>query len=80
MSVKECRRNGCAEIMCETYIEGIGYIGGGCSQEFIESFSKLEAPKSEIDEAMRKFIDSEKEDNEVISLQDYFGWKSCHEL
>lgn len=34
MGVMECNRTGCDNIMCDTYVEGIGYICGECQEGF----------------------------------------------
>lgn len=34
MSVLSCSRNGCNNIMCDTYVDGVGYICNSCQHEF----------------------------------------------
>lgn len=34
MSVMSCSRTGCDNIMCDTYVEGVGYICYECQEEF----------------------------------------------
>lgn len=34
MGVMTCHRNNCSNIMCETYVDGVGYICGECKGEF----------------------------------------------
>lgn len=48
MGVKPCHRNGCASIMCDTYIngDGLGYICHDCQKEFVEYLAKLGAEPS----------------------------------
>lgn len=36
MSVLECNRNRCRNIMCDTYISEVGYICNECQSEFKE--------------------------------------------
>ena len=39
MGVKGCYRSGCSNIMCDTYIDGAGYLCSECQTEF-EEFMK----------------------------------------
>lgn len=34
MGVMSCHRNGCTNIMCDTYVLGLGYICSDCKDEF----------------------------------------------
>lgn len=34
MGVIECSRNNCKSILCDTYIDGVGYICNDCQKEF----------------------------------------------
>ena len=36
MGVKSCSRKNCENIMCDTYIDNIGYICDECQKEFID--------------------------------------------
>jgi len=36
MGVLSCSRDGCSNIMCDTYVDGIGYICTECQEEFKE--------------------------------------------
>jgi len=35
MGVLSCSRNGCENIMCDTYVNGVGYICYECKNEFV---------------------------------------------
>jgi len=53
MGVMSCARTGCGEIMCDTYIEDIGYICYKCKQELEDS-----KPESFLD--VSKFMNTKK--------------------
>lgn len=41
MGVKACRRKNCENIMCDTYISGLGYICYSCQNEFKDYSEQL---------------------------------------
>lgn len=63
MSVLSCSRIGCDSIMCDTYVDGIGYICPGCQEEFKE-FLKIKgwSPSSfkAILGDLKEFMETEK--------------------
>ena len=77
MGVMSCVRDGCQNIMCDTYINGIGYICYDCQHEFkkylIEkdihakteseySRALKEFTESEYSRALKEFMETEKDD------------------
>ena len=47
MGVMSCSRNGCDSIMCDTYIDSVGYICRYCQDEFKSYLKALgKSPKT----------------------------------
>lgn len=65
MGAKECSKRGCENIMCDDYIENIGYICHECKTEL-----KNINPKSE--EEVVNFMHTKKEINETFDLEKMF--------
>jgi hypothetical protein len=71
MGVMACRRNGCKEIMCNTYVEGIGYVCGECQAQFNKYLRNKYGDvvlKSTAMEELKYFLDTPKfegEDEEI---------------
>ena len=73
MGVMSCSRNGCHSIMCETYVNSVGYICNDCQKEFKQFLSagNISAKReNEIENALKIFIETYKdtfnrEDKEV---------------
>lgn len=65
MGVKECKRRGCENIMCDDYIEEIGYICYECKTELKQS-----SPKSK--EEVVTFMFTRKNTNETFDLEQMF--------
>lgn len=63
MGVMSCNRPKCESIMCDTYIDSVGYICYECENEFKENIEKMEdKPNTEysILRELKKFMDTEK--------------------
>jgi hypothetical protein len=63
MGVRSCFRPKCENILCDTYIDSVGYICYECEKEFKEHIDKLEdKPNTEysILIKLKKFMDTEK--------------------
>lgn len=41
MGVMECKKHDCENILCDTYIEKIGYVCNECQKEFKQYLSRL---------------------------------------
>jgi len=77
MGVMSCSRNDCDNILCDTYVQSIGYICYECKSEFKEYLKKNGLnPTSErqINNELEKFMDTSKDsytDGNEIAV-DYF--------
>lgn len=78
MGVMSCHRKGCNEIMCDTYINDIGYICYDCQREFDDYLSNnniVLTTEYGIKNELKKFMKTEKggyDDNVEISVDDFF--------
>lgn len=59
MGVMSCHRNNCTNIMCDTYIDEVGYICTSCQSEFQEEIPH-ELPKSDMIDKLKEFMETEK--------------------
>lgn len=64
MGVMSCSRRECESIMCDTYVDGVGYVCRDCQEEFKE-FMKSQVVEEEISEGelkrqLEKFMDTRK--------------------
>jgi hypothetical protein len=41
MGVMECRKHDCESILCDTYIDEIGYVCSDCQKEFKQYLTRL---------------------------------------
>ena len=78
MGVMSCSRYGCESIMCDTYVETVGYVCNDCQSEF-EDYSKknMESNSSEgeILRHLKIFMDTDKDsytEGEEMSITDFF--------
>ena len=58
-----CHRSYCENIMCHTYIDGVGYVCDECQTEFkeyLKSKGIVVETEGEIKKELKKFMDSEK--------------------
>jgi hypothetical protein len=79
MGVMSCHRNGCDSIMCDTYVDGIGYVCFDCQKEFkeyLESNGIIVPTEGDIKRELKKFMGTEKgefEKGNEISVNDFFS-------
>jgi len=66
MGVMSCGRSGCSNIMCDTYIDGVGYLCNECLDE-LENTHGTKVSLSVIEE----FMQTDKSDETIIDLSDY---------
>lgn len=59
MSVNQCSRSGCDEIMCDQLVDG-RYICSGCAGEFRDMMGDSELPRFEMRSKFREFMQTEK--------------------
>ncbi len=60
-----CSRTACDNIMCDTYVNGVGYVCNDCQKEFKEYLSKERinaTTEGEIRRALEKFMETRKDD------------------
>ena len=72
MGVMECSRNNCTNIMCDTYIDDIGYLCRDCQNEF-KDYLKLHGfegiiPEGRLRTELKEFMKSEKDSYLVNEL------------
>lgn len=77
MGVRGCFRNDCNNIMCDTYIESIGYICSNCKSEFKDYLEENELElknEYEITKELKKFMETLKNNcsKDDISVDDFF--------
>jgi hypothetical protein len=79
MGVLACSRIDCTEIMCDTYINDIGYICNYCKDEFKHYFDSngvVAATEGNIIEELRKFMSIRKTSNDYdnkITVDEFFN-------
>ena len=65
MGVMSCSRYGCENIMCDTYVDGVGYVCYDCQKEF-EKYLKKKGlnPETEgqIKKHLKDFMETEKDE------------------
>ncbi len=77
MGVMSCSRKDCGNIMCDTYIQSIGYICSYCISEFKDYLEKNELnPKTEgqIINELEKFMQISKDNTskKEMSVNEFF--------
>ncbi len=78
MGVLSCSRKDCDNIMCDTYVDGIGYICFDCQREFKEYAEKEIKDlntEGKIKRALEKFIGTSKDsfsEGKNITIDDFF--------
>lgn len=79
MGVKSCHRTDCESIMCDTYVNGIGYVCPECQQEFKEYVQEENIPcdtEGQIEEALRNFMETRKGQHaqgKEMSVDEFFN-------
>lgn len=80
MGVMSCYRKGCDNIMCDTYIQYVGYICYECQEEFkkyAEIKNKSIKTHHQIITELKIFMDLEKSDkygsDDEIDINDFFN-------
>lgn len=78
MGVMSCSRDSCTRIMCDTYVQGIGYICPECQNEFKKylTINAIQAKTEfEIAKALTEFMKSTKgcyDPDMEISIDQFF--------
>lgn len=79
MGVMECARNGCENIMCDKYIDDIGYICYECQKDFKNSdLGNIEfgLGHDEIKQNLSKFMKIDKRmgsNDRIDDMDDFFN-------
>ncbi len=79
-----CHRKGCDEIMCNTYIQSLGYICGYCQTEFknyLATHNLTPETEGQINKELKIFMETEKDDyteGKKINVDDYFNENTKH--
>ncbi|MFW6225469.1 MAG: hypothetical protein ACOC3V_00755 [bacterium] len=79
MGVMSCYRKNCDNIMCDTYIDDVGYICWECKEEFKDyiEYNKIRVEtEGEIRRELKIFMDTRKGDyfkGNEISIDDFFN-------
>lgn len=81
MGVMECSRRGCNHIMCDTYIDSIGYLCFDCQKEFKKYLTDQNlnpVTGNEIFEELKNFQKIQKseydyEKEEEITVDEFFS-------
>lgn len=74
-----CYRKDCENIMCDTYVYGVGYVCYGCQQEFKEYVQEENIPcdtEGKIKEALRIFAETSKGQHvqgKEMSVDEFFN-------
>lgn len=66
MSVNKCHRNGCTSILCDTYVDSIGYVCYNCQKEFQMTMGPLvvlgEMTEDHIESCLGSFMNIKKKE------------------
>jgi len=79
MGVLSCSRNHCSNIMCDTYVDGVGYVCWECRKEF-EEYMTTTGEMGELNEGkiirhLKKFMDTNKGEytnGDKMTVSDFF--------
>lgn len=78
MGVCYCLRADCQNIMCDTYINGIGYICDECQEDFIfyvKNLDSIPVSDEKIKEDLKMFLETPKHTSSKFideTIQDFF--------
>lgn len=74
MGVMMCSREGCYNIMCDTYIQGIGHICEDCKRDFRAQFAPYVVRNGQMPMLLERFMRTEPLDRETGAgiIEEYF--------
>jgi hypothetical protein len=84
MGVMGCHREGCGNIMCDTYVDGIGYVCNECQKEFKDYLEKeglTPQREGEIRRELQKFMATEKSMYDMgkeMTINEFFNKHDRH--
>lgn len=64
MGVMQCSRPSCENIMCDTYVNSVGYVCNSCQSEFkdyVESEGLDVSSEGKIERALKGFMNTDKD-------------------
>lgn len=73
-----CNRTGCESIMCDTYVNSVGYVCNECQSEFkdyVESEGLDVSTEGKIERALKGFMNTDKNsftEGKEISIEEFF--------
>jgi hypothetical protein len=79
MGVMSCSRKDCDNIMCDTYVQSVGYICSDCKSEFKEYLQKNglnPTTEGQINKELEKFMATSKDtykDGNETTVDDFFN-------
>lgn len=80
MGVMRCARNACENVMCDTYVDEVGYVCNDCQAEFKIHVTHEKRTdfisENEIAEALKEFIQTRKSANTVdriMTVDEFFN-------
>ena len=80
MGVLPCHREDCDSIMCEYYVQGIGYICWECKgefQDYIEKKFSEDLTEGQIEHELRAFMNTAKSavtnKENIVSVDEFFN-------
>lgn len=79
MGVMSCSRSGCDGIMCDVYVDGVGYVCWECEKEFKDYLKKCgvnPTAEGDIKRELQKFMVTSKDDyvyGKEINVDDFFN-------
>lgn len=79
MGVMSCSRNDCERIMCDTYVDGVGYVCDECQSEFKQYLEKekiVVETERQIESELKDFMTVKKDtytDSKEMSVEDFFS-------
>ena len=79
MGVMSCSRKSCDNIMCDTYVQSVGYICFDCQSEFKEYLKDQDlilTTEGQINKELKKFMATSKDeyaDGDETTVADFFN-------
>lgn len=76
MGVMTCHRHECENIMCDTYVDGVGYVCRECKEEFKDFMGKdFPATEGSMKMQLKTFMDTPKglfKKGKTIDVDEFF--------
>lgn len=78
MGVMSCSRKDCPSIMCDTHVDGVGYVCYDCQKEFqewLDKYGEFPETEREIAKSLKEFMAIHKnsgDNRDKISVDQFF--------